>query len=601
MPYPFTKILALRQDIAMARFVKESLETLRQRIDLVDVLSSHVDMKRAGSAYKACCPFHEEKTPSFIIQKGDTHYHCYGCGAHGDAIQFLMNYLKLSFTEAVESLAEKFNVPIMKTAQEEEKGVGKALLREALDVAAEFFHCCLLHAEEGKCALEYLNKRGLNLDFIRRFELGLAPQTASVFRKVVRAKNIAEQTLFEAGLIGERKTLFFRDRITFPIRNPAGSVVGFSARKYREETFGGKYINTPETPLFKKSRLLYGLNYCRRRIVKEKRAILVEGQIDCLRMIEAGLNLTVATLGTALGENHVIELENLGVQKVCLLFDADDAGVAAVSKAGNLFQKRGIEVVVVTLPKGSDPDTFLANNGSEKLIALIKEGTDYLTFQVHYLSKELNPDTPAGKNALVSSLTKQIKGWEEPVMIHESLRKLASLTQLPEEIVGAGGVVSYASSSSSKETVQFDPNRVLELDLLRWLVLSGEENGQFIHIAKAHLKAHNFWVPTCRKIYESYLQENHQDLLSLLIDVNEDEAQSIIDEIMRKKINKERGIQQFSATVQKLLDRQWMLACEEIKRKIHSGNHTDDEVLTLAKEFDTLKKKRPKVAADNLL
>lgn len=582
----------------MTRFAKESLETLRQRIDLVEVLSSHVDLKRAGSAYKARCPFHEEKTPSFIIQKGDTHYHCYGCGAHGDAIQFLMNYLKLSFTEAVESLAEKFNVPLIKTVEEQQKGIERTLLREALDIATEFFQCCLLHTAEGKRALDYLNKRGLNLNFIRRFELGLAPHAAQLFRKVMRAKNISEEALLEAGLIGERKTLFFQDRITFPIRNAAGSLIGFSARKYREETFGGKYINTKETALFKKSRLLFGLNYTRRRIVQEKRAIVVEGQIDCLRMIEAGFNLTVATLGTALGESHVTELLNLGVRKVYLLFDADDAGIAAASKAGNLFQKRGIEVVVVSLPQGSDPDSFLAKCGSLKLIELIKQGSDYLTFQVNYLSKELDPATPAGKSALVSSLTKQIKEWEEPVMVHESLRKMASLTHLPEEVVGAHGVVSYKQSGSAKEALKIDPDRILELDLLRWLIVSGEENEQFIHIAKSHLKSHNFWVPICRKIYESYLQGSRKDLLSLLIDVDEEEAQLVIDEIMRKKINKERGLTQFIATVQKLLDRQWMRACEEIKSKIDSGSHTEEEVLALAKEFDALKKKRPIVQND---
>nr|NGX53648.1 DNA primase [Chlamydiota bacterium] len=486
----------------MPLFTKESLERLRHRIDLAEVLSTHIELKRTGASYKALCPFHEEKTPSFVLQKGDSHYHCFGCGAHGDAIQFLMNYLSLNFAEAVETLAEKFNVPLEMAEQEENPGVGKTFLKQSLEMASEFYHKTLLESEEGRAARHYLNERGLSDDFIRRFEVGLAPAFSSTFHQLMRHHKIHQQTLLEAGLIGaERKNPFFRDRITFPIRNPAGTIIGFSARKYKEETFGGKYINTPETALFKKSRILFGLNYCRRRIAKERRAIIVEGQIDCLKLIEAGLNCTVASLGTALGESHVKELQNLGVRRVYLLFDSDDAGESAASKAGNLFQKLGIEVTVVTLPKGSDPDTYLVQFGPQKLIELIKSGVDYLTFQVDYLSREYHPSTPAGKNALVTALTQQVKSWEQPVMVHESLRRVASLTHVPEETLGISGGYTpqpYLRQASAT-TGSIDPNRVLELDLLRWLIL--HERKSFVEIAKKELKPHFFWVPICRQLF----------------------------------------------------------------------------------------------------
>jgi DNA primase len=261
-------------------FTNESLEKLRERIDLVEVVSGHIELKRSGTAHKALCPFHQEKTPSFMIQKGDSHYHCFGCGAHGDAIQFLMNHLNLTFVEAVESLAERFHIPLERQNQQGEKGIEKTALKEACTAASAFFHACLLHTEEGQAPLNYLFRRGMTLDFIKRFEVGFAPADGALMRKVLCKEKIEEETLIEGGVLTEEKRPFFRDRITFPIRTPTGSVIGFSARKYKEETFGGKYINTPETSIFKKSRILFGLNYCRRRIIKERRVVIVEGQID---------------------------------------------------------------------------------------------------------------------------------------------------------------------------------------------------------------------------------------------------------------------------------------------------------------------------------
>ena len=427
----------------MPIYKKESLETLRQRIDLVEVLSSHVEMKRAGAAYKALCPFHDEKTPSFTIQKGDTHYHCFGCGAHGDAIQFLMTFLKMSFQEAVESLAQRFHVPLEQVeGGREERGLSKTLLKEALESACSYYHFMLLHTPEGHDALQYLYHRGLDLDFIRHFRVGLAPKISGMFEQVMHSKGIRDDVLAEAGLLrqsqGGRYRDFFSDRILFPIFNPAGSVIGFSGRKYKEETFGGKYINTPETPLFKKSRTLYGLNFCRRRIAKERKAIVVEGQIDALRLIQSGFNITVAGQGTAFGEGHVKELVNLGVSTVYLAMDGDDAGREATCKVGNLFQKEGIETLVIRFAQGEDPDGYLAAHGVEGFLKAQEKSVDYLTFLVEHLSCRIDVNSPAGKNELVRQVSQQIRNWDHPLMVHESLRKLAHLTHVPENIVGVG-------------------------------------------------------------------------------------------------------------------------------------------------------------------
>lgn len=571
-------------------FTKESLERLRNSIDLIEVISAHTHLKRSGSVYKGLCPFHHEKTPSFTLQKGDTHYHCYGCGAHGDAIQFLMTHLNFSFVEAIESLAERFHIPLEQQDGKQESGISKKNLKEALATASQFFHAYLLHTEEGKSPLNYLYKRGLNIDFLKRFEVGLAPADGNFFLKVMKEEKFDEQILLDAGLLAQgSQRPFFRERITFPIQDSLGNIIGFSARKYRDETFGGKYINSPETPLFKKSRHLFGLNFCRRRVAKQREALIVEGQIDCLRLIESGLNLTVASLGTAFGEGHVEELKKLGVRAVYLLFDSDQAGKSAAAKAGDYLQKFGIEVRVVHLPHGYDPDTFLNKFGIRRLVEEIQRAEPYLNFQVSRLAVEYNLDSPAGKSELIKTLKHQIQKWEDPVMVHESLRKIASLVQVPEEMVGIQQTYLPNIFVKSKGGVGFqsvDFQKVLELDLLRWLIL---ERASFLPTAKAYLSEDHFLTKDCKKLYKNILNNETCDLLTIAAGLDD---QHLIDEILQKKVNRDRAKTHFLETVQKLLDREWMQKRESIKMEIHSGTHSEEKIIALAKDFDDLKSTR---------
>lgn len=593
----------------MVIFNKESLETLRQRVDLVEVLSSYMELKRTGSSYKGLCPFHDEKSPSFIIHKGDSHYHCFGCGAHGDAIQFLMTHQKMSFLEAVESLAQRFHVHLEKTNDLDEKGPNKNLLKEALEIACRFYQFCLLHTPEGHDALHYLYSRGIDLEFINAFRIGFAPKTPGLFRKTMHAKGVREDILLAAGLLASNKDGqirdFFSDRITFPIHHGTGYLIGFSARKYKEETFGGKYVNTPETSLFKKSRVLFGLNYCRKRIAKERKAIIVEGQIDALRLIQSGFNITVAGQGTAFGDGHVKELVTLGVNQVFLALDSDTAGQEATSKIGQLFQKEAVEVRVVQLPPGSDPDVFIREKGPEAFIQLLDKSTDYLQFLIKYLSKDLNLDSPAAKNELIGQITKLIREWDHPIMVHETLRKLAHHLKVPEDAIGVGQDPLpniYIRKSASIGTQTVDPDRILETDLLRWLLLMGVEQPRLVDIARANLKEDDFRVTICQKIFNVY-RENYEnqrscDLLSLAIDLDDVEGQFVMSDLLQKKINKERAESQLIETVKKMLDRNWMLKREEIKIRIQSGQCSDDEALELAKQFDELKRNPPQVVVN---
>ncbi len=586
----------------MPSFTRESLELLRSRIDLVEVLNPHVKLQRAGAAYKALCPFHEEKSPSFVIQRGDSHYHCFGCGAHGDAIQFLMTHLRMSFLESVEMLAEKFHVQLEETQGDRTpKGPPKAALKEALEKACQFYQFSLLHTLEGHIALDYLYNRGIDLDFIRIFQLGLAPK-APVFLKAMRELNMHEALLEETGLLSHNKREFFSDRITIPIRDAAGSVIGFSARKFKNDTFGGKYINTPETPLFKKSKVLFGLSYSRKRIAKERRALIVEGQIDALRLIYTGFNWTVAGQGTAFGEDHAKELIHLGVNQVYLALDGDTAGQEATVKIGHIFQKEGIEVLVVQLPEKWDPDLVLQDKGPDEWQKRLEASIDYLTFLVNHLSRSINVQSPAGKNELVQMIAKRIRDWDHPLMVHESLRKLARLTQTPETILHVQEAQTpqiFIKKQASVTFTEIDPDRILEADLLRWLILMGASMPQLIEIADQNLKPSHFRHPAGRGLYEKYLaaakEEKPRDLLSLAIDLDHPEQQIFMAEVLQKKVNREKALECFIDTVQKILERHWMHQREMIKIKIYSGKCSEAEVLDLARQFDLIKKERPQV------
>jgi DNA primase len=587
-------------------FTKDSLELLRQRIDLAEVLSGHLNLQRAGSSYKALCPFHEEKTPSFIVQKGDSHYHCFGCGAHGDAITFLMSHVKMSFIEAAESLAERFQVNLEKTETPiGEKGPTKAQIKQALELASGLYHYLLIHSFEGQVALQYLYKRGLDLDFIRQFQVGFAPKQDILMRYLYEL-GIDEKVQEEAGLIlitqqGRRRD-FFSDRVTFPIRDPLGAVIGFSARKFKEETFGGKYINTPETVLFKKSRVLFGLSYCRNRIAKGAEAIIVEGQIDCLRLIHAGFNYTVAGQGTAFGEDHVKELLHLGVNRVYLALDSDEAGLAATVKIGHLFQKKGVEVWIVPLPEDTDPDSLLVDRGPEFFIALLKDSQDYLNFLFSYLSKGKDLNSPSKKNEVVSEIVAKIKQWEMPVMIHESLKKLAEISQVPEAALGIGQISLpdlFIKKSSSVKIQEIDPNRILEGDFIRWLIFAAPQYPQLVTIAKANISKEHLCVSGAARLYAEFLQaleEQRQcDLLSLGGCLEHEEDQKLLNEIMQRKINLVKAEEGFKETVRKILVRQWMDEREAIRAKLQSGALSDEEALDLARQFDEIKKRIPQV------
>lgn len=574
---------------------KDSLEALRERIDLVEVISSHIPLQRAGATYKACCPFHEERTPSFIVQPGDKHYHCYGCGAHGDAISFLMGYQHLSFMEAVQLLAEKFGVPLHFTSEEKEAGPSKKLLREVLEKAVQFYHFYLLHTEEGHLALQYLYERGIDLAFIQQFQIGFSPR-GDLLKTFLRKQGYEEKALMDTGLLQkERRKDFFFNRIMIPIQDPMGHVIGFTARKIHEKTFGGKYINSPETPLFKKSEVLFGLNFSRRRIAKEHKCLIVEGQIDAMRLIYEGFDYVVASQGTAFGEGHVKELLHLGIEEVLLALDGDAAGVQAALKIGHLFQKKGIAVFSLNLEEGEDPDTFLRQKGGVAFQEKLSKKEPYLNFLYRHLSRGIDLNIPTKKNQLLAQLVERIRDWGHPVLVYESLKKLAEIADVPESILGIPKTKpSPFLKRPSLGSLTIDGDHVLEVDLLRWLVIAFEQEPSLVKWISLNIQEKDLNDPVCQKVYSRLItfQGEKFDMLHIGGLLEEKEL-FLLDEITSKRVNRLKIKEGILETLEKILKRNWLRQREELRKLAHLAK--EEEEIEITKKLSELIKNPPQI------
>ncbi|MFY7842606.1 MAG: DNA primase [Rhabdochlamydiaceae bacterium] len=592
----------------MPIYKKESLDHLKSKIDLVEILSSHMPLHKGGSSYKGLCPFHEEKTPSFTIQKGDKYYHCYGCGAHGDAISFLMSYVKLSFTEAVEYLAEKFHVVLEEDDHLDQKQISKTALKEVLNQASLLFHFLLLYSAEAEEFLTYLYNRGIDIDFIKAFQIGYAPKDPYLIGRLLEKMGFKELLLEEAGLLnvyndyGKRKS-FFIERIMFPVRDIHGAVIGFSARKIKDQAKGGKYVNSPETLLFKKSQILFGLSYSRSKITKQKEAIIVEGQLDALRLIHAGFNYTVASQGTAFGEIHAKELINLGVNKVYLCMDGDVAGREATVKVGHIFQKKGIDVFVIDLGEDMDPDLFVREKGPDVFREKLMAATDYLSFVFGYYSLKIGVNTPSQKNQCIQMIAEKIREWEHEVMIHESLKKLASLAHIPESSLGVGQRIAFPQPLVKKQRIlegfQVDADKIIEMDVLRWLFMTWDTHPLFRKAAVKHLSSDSFKNSQALYFFDLFYKllekEGDLDLFSIGANCESAEHHKFLSEMMQKKIPLQKAEECFLEALQKLLERNWWEKTEEIRLKLCEVNCSEEEAISLAKQFDEIKRSPPLV------
>ena len=337
----------------------DEVQEIKNRLSIVDVVSPYVTLKKTGKSYKGNCPFHSEKTPSFIVTPELGIYKCFGCGEAGDIFNFIEKKEGIEFTEALEMLGNRVGVTITKKQGRDNKD-----LYEANKLAQKFFSYCLLKTKDGKKALKYLKQeRKLDEETIKKFGVGYAPDSWEKTMQVLKGRGTTESTLETAGLIikGGRNGYYdrFRDRVTFPFYDLSGRVLGFSGRTLSKDE-SAKYINTPETPIFHKGSTLYGLYTNKEGIKTNNKALIVEGQMDVISTSSAGFDFSVAPGGTALTDDQLKLLKRF-TENVVLSFDSDSAGISALSRSMTLAEKEEINIKVLTLGKYKDPDEAVKN------------------------------------------------------------------------------------------------------------------------------------------------------------------------------------------------------------------------------------------------
>lgn len=395
--------------------------TVREAADIVQVVGEVVELKRAGSRFTGLCPFHNEKTPSFTVNPQGQFFHCFGCGQHGDVFAFMMQYHRMEFPEALKTLAHKYGIEIAErqlTPAEQHQVRQREALYEANEAAAVAYQHCLRHPKMGKVARLYLEQRGVPTAIVERYRLGFAPDPEQVgwsyLTDQLLGKGMTAEVLEKAGLaVGKERGGHydrFRSRIMFPIVDMTGRVVAFGGRILGEGK--PKYMNSPESPIFEKSRLLFGLHQHRESIRKERRALVVEGNFDLLLLAVHGITHVVAPLGTALTRDHIHALRGYG-SEVVLLFDADAAGLKAAMRSIPFFLAEQVEGRVALLPDGHDPDSYVRAEGAEAIAALVNGARPLAEFAFDTLVRE-HGLTLAGKNKIVGELKSLIREAADP-------------------------------------------------------------------------------------------------------------------------------------------------------------------------------------------
>lgn len=488
-----------------------TVQQVKDRLDIAEVLSGYMSLKKAGVNFKGLCPFHNEKTPSFVVTPSRQIWHCFGCGEGGDVFSFVQKFENLDFAQTLKMLAGKAGVVLPEySPQDKQKESEKERLVRINSFAAKFYHQTLF-TPQGKSALEYLKKRGLKKETLEKWQIGFAPNTFRALKEALEKKKVNLQDGILAGVLikNEKGQIYdrFRGRITFPIFNSIGEAVGFSARILPELDDGksGKYINSPETPVYSKSKVLFGFNFARNDIRKYDSVLVVEGQMDCISAHQAGFTNAVATSGTAMTGDQLTFLGRL-TKNLKFCFDSDPAGLAATKKAVIGILGKDFNIKVVDLSGAKDPDEFIQKNrnGFEKAVNSARLFLDFYFDKLFQNAGELDAEK---KKRLAQETLPLVRSLADPIEKEHYLQILAqkfgvvpnvlkqSIEKIkPEKFVSATPI--EAKMEAHKPTIELEK-----------LVLGGMlSQPEFLKKVIAEGQAEDFTIPEIRQIAEVFFR-----------------------------------------------------------------------------------------------
>ena len=398
--------------------------------DIVDVISSYVVLKKTGRNMAGLCPFHQEKTPSFSVSPEKQFYHCFGCGVGGNVIDFIMRIENLDFVETIKFLAERAHIPIEEQKSTDRGGSKKELIYQMNKEAAHYFHACLLKSD---AARHYLLNRGLSQSTVKHFGLGYAPDSWTSLIDFLKVKKYTEQQMFEAGLAGKKETRYydaFRNRIIFPIIDLRGNVLGFGGRVLDDSK--PKYLNSPESPVFNKSRNLYGLNFAKNSDLKS--LLIVEGYMDVIALHQAGIPNAVAALGTAFTPEHAKIIKRYA-QEVILCFDTDQAGQTATMRCIEIMSKQGLPIRVLQQDRAKDPDEFIKSFGKDAFLQLMRSAPVSVEYRIAKLREQFDISQIEQKIRFVQEAAKVFVSLESDVEAEAYVKKIARETDISADAI----------------------------------------------------------------------------------------------------------------------------------------------------------------------
>ena len=415
------------------------IDEIRDRTDIVTVISDHVVLKKAGKNFKGLCPFHSEKTPSFSVSPDKRIYHCFGCGVGGNVFKFLMEIQSISFPEVLKVMAERAGIPLPRNSSDHSTDPGhkeRESLRKLNEAATRYFQSLLKNPEGGLSARNYLTSRHFDAETLERYRVGwAAPTWKGLLTHVQQKSSVTQEQLLKSGLIIKKEdssTVYdrFRGRVIFPIKDLHSNIIGFGGRSINEED-QPKYLNSPETLLYQKSETLFGMDQAKQAIRKENQVILVEGYFDQMRAVQHGVEYVVATCGTALTAKQASMLRN-HAETAILIFDSDSAGRSAAEKGFNILLEHGMNVKIVVLPDGQDPDSFIQEQGAESFLEKIRNAKPFMESYIDALVRESPGQTPADKVKMANQILPLLAKIKNTVERSAWLEKFTSKTNIDD-------------------------------------------------------------------------------------------------------------------------------------------------------------------------
>lgn len=495
------------------------IDEIRDRTDIVTVISDHVVLKKAGKNFKGLCPFHSEKTPSFSVSPDKRIYHCFGCGVGGNVFKFLMEIQSISFPEVLKVLAERAGIPLPRNSSDHSTDPGhkeRESLRKLNEAATRYFQSLLKNPEGGLSARNYLTSRHFDAETLERYRVGwAAPTWKGLLTHVQQKSSVTQEQLLKSGLIIKKEdssTVYdrFRGRVIFPIKDLHSNIIGFGGRSINEED-QPKYLNSPETLLYQKSETLFGMDQAKQAIRKENQVILVEGYFDQMRAVQHGVEYVVATCGTALTAKQASMLRN-HAETAILIFDSDSAGRSAAEKGFDILLEHGMNVKIVVLPDGQDPDSFIQEQGAESFLEKIRNAKPYMESYIDALVRESPGQTPADKVKMANQILPLLAKIKNTVERSAWLEKFTSKTNIDDRtfLKELNKALTQNQPRLAETKSELEPLLNLEKHLVH-LILSDKETAQTILL---EVDPEDFSDPVLKKIALTCRQkiDNDEDL-----------------------------------------------------------------------------------------